>query len=247
MFRFIGLCFGTLVRLLRARRSLLLENLALRQQLAVLKRRHPRPRLDLFDKLFWVAVRRFWSGWQQSLIAVTPESVVRWHRGGFRLYWKLISKVRRPVGRRQTSKELQELIFRMVVENPTWGAPRIHGELLMLSFDVSERTISRWMKRAPRDPEPAKRWLAFLRNHREAIAAMDYSPCQRSCSARSTASSSSATIIDASCTLTSRSIRRAVGSSSSCGRRFHLGLLPGISSSIGMRNTGWNFPAPSDP
>ena len=75
MFRFIGLCFGTLVRLLRARRNLLLENLALRQQLAVLKRRHSRPRLDLLDKLFWVAIRRFWSAWQQSLIAVTPETV----------------------------------------------------------------------------------------------------------------------------------------------------------------------------
>src|SRR5882724_5794417 len=92
------------------------------KQLAVLKRRHPRPRLDLLDKLFWVVVRRFWSGWQQSLIVVTPETVVRCHRAGFRLYWKLISKVRRPVGRRQTSKEIQELIFRMVVENSTWGA-----------------------------------------------------------------------------------------------------------------------------
>ncbi len=81
MFRFIGLCLGTLVRLLRARRSLLLENLALRQQLAVRKRRHPWPRLDLLDKLFWVAVRQFWSGWQQSLIVVTPETVVRWHGG----------------------------------------------------------------------------------------------------------------------------------------------------------------------
>ena len=66
------------------------------------------------------------------------------------------------------------MIFRMVRENPTWGAPRIHGELLMLGFDISERTISRWMKRAPRDPAPAKRWFAFLRNHREAIAAMDF-------------------------------------------------------------------------
>ncbi len=112
MFRFIGLCLGTLVRLLRARRSLLLENLALRQQLAVLKRWHPRPRLNLVDKLFWVAIRRFWSAWQQSLIAVTPETVVRWHRSGFRLYWKLISKVTRPIGRRQTSKEVRELIFR---------------------------------------------------------------------------------------------------------------------------------------
>jgi hypothetical protein len=104
---------------------------------------------------------------------VTPETVVRWHRAGFRLYWKLISKVRRPVGRRQMSKEIQELIFRMAVENSARGAPRIHGELLMLGFDVSERTISCWMKRAPRDPEPARRWLTFLRNHREAIAAMD--------------------------------------------------------------------------
>src|SRR5258708_13396307 len=88
--------------------------------------------------------------------------------------WKLISKARRPVGRGETEKEIQELMFGMVVENSTLGAPRIHGELLMLGFAVSERTISRWMKRAPRDPEPARRWLTFLRNHREAIAAMDF-------------------------------------------------------------------------
>ena len=90
------------------------------------------------------------------------------------MYWRLISGVRTQVGRRRTPKEVRELIFQMVAENPTWGAPRIHGELLMLGFDLSERTISRWMKRAPRDPDPAKRWLAFLRNHREAIAAMDF-------------------------------------------------------------------------
>ena len=105
---------------------------------------------------------------------VAPETVVRWHRSGFRMYWRLISRVQRQVGRKRTSKEVRELIFRMVVENPTWGAPRIHGELRMLGFDVSERTISRWMKRAPRDPDRAKRWLVFLRNHREAIAAMDF-------------------------------------------------------------------------
>src|SRR5258706_12674076 len=174
MFNLLFLWFGALARVFRSRRHLVLENLALRQQLTVLKRRRPRPILGLFDKLFWIVARRVWSGWKQSLIVVTPETVVRWHRGGFRLYWRLISKVRRPAGRRQTSKEVQELIFRMVVENPTWGAPRIHGELLMLGFDVSERTISRWMKRAPRDPEPAKRCLTFLRNHREAIAAMSF-------------------------------------------------------------------------
>jgi hypothetical protein len=106
---------------LQARRSLLLENLALRQQLAVLKRRHPSPRIGLLDKLFWVAVRRFWSGWEQALIVVTPETVIRWHRAGFRLYWKLISRVRTRVGRKPTRKGVRELIFRMVIENPTWG------------------------------------------------------------------------------------------------------------------------------
>ncbi len=90
------------------------------------------------------------------------------------MYWRLISRVRTQVGRRPTPKEVRELIFQMAAENPTWGAPRIHGELLMLGFELSERTISRWIKRAPRDIDPAKRWLAFLRNHREAIAAMDF-------------------------------------------------------------------------
>jgi len=109
-----------------------------------------------FDKLFWMLACRFWSEWKKSLLVVTPETVVRWHRAGFRLYWSLISKARKRVGRKKLSTDVRELIFRMVAENPTWGAPRIHGELLMLGFDVSERTISRWMKRAPRDPQPAQ-------------------------------------------------------------------------------------------
>jgi putative transposase len=170
----IALLVGAILRLFRARQRLVLENLALRQQLTTLKRRHPRPRLSAFDKLFWVLARRFWSEWKKALIVVSPETVVRWHRSGFALYWRLISRTRRLLGRRRISKEIRDLIFRMVTENPTWGAPRIHGELLMLGFDISERTISRWMRRAPRDPKPAKRWLAFLHNHREAIAAMDF-------------------------------------------------------------------------
>lgn len=100
--------------------------------------------------------------------------MVRWHRAGFAFYWKAISRARQAVGRERISKEVRGLIFRMAAENPTWGAPRIHGELLMLGFDVAERTISRWTRRAPRNPEPAKRWRAFLRNHRDAIAAMDF-------------------------------------------------------------------------
>jgi len=99
----------------------------LRQQLAVLKRRRPRRGLNIFDKLFWVAVRRFWSGRKQAPIIVTPQTVVRWHRSSFRSYWRLISRVRKRVGRRQTCKEARELIFRMVRENPIWGAPRIHA------------------------------------------------------------------------------------------------------------------------
>src|SRR5580700_4404573 len=128
MFRFVGLFFGMLVRLFRGRRSLLIENLALRQQLVALKRRHPRPSLDFFDKLFSVIAGRVWSAWKQSLIIVTPETIVRWHRTGFCMYWRLISRVRRQVGRKPTPKEVRELIFPMVVENPTWGAPRIQSE-----------------------------------------------------------------------------------------------------------------------
>jgi putative transposase len=100
--------------------------------------------------------------------------VVRWHRTGFRLYWKWLSRHRSSAGRKCVSSELRELIFRMVAENRTWGAPRIHGELTMLGFDISERTVSRWMRKAPRNPEPAKQWKAFLNNHRGAIVALDF-------------------------------------------------------------------------
>ncbi len=112
------------------RRSLTLENLALRQQLAVLKRRHPKPRLGPFDKLFWVVARLFWAQWKEALLLVLPETVVRWHRAGFRFYWAMLCKVRKRVcGGKRVSKQIRELIFQMVAENPIWGAPRIHGEL----------------------------------------------------------------------------------------------------------------------
>jgi transposase InsO family protein len=163
-----------LIRICRSRRDLLLENLALRQQLVAMKRRYPRPRVSTPDKLFWVILQRLWPDWMHSLILVQPETVVRWHRAGFKLYWTWLSHRRVRAGRKCVSKELRELVFRMVAENSTWGAPRIHGELKMLGFDLSERTVLRWMRRAPRSPEPAKRWAAFLSNHREAIAAMDF-------------------------------------------------------------------------
>lgn len=88
---------------------------------------------------------------------VHPETVLQWHRAGFRWYWSMLSRVRTTPGRKQISKEIRELIFKMVAENPNWGAPRVHGELLMLGFDISERTVSRWMRRAPRDSEAGQR------------------------------------------------------------------------------------------
>jgi putative transposase len=151
-----------------------LENLALRQQLGVLARGNPQFRLAQSDRLFWVALRRLWPGWRQTLVLVQPETVVRWHRAGFELYWKWLSRKHAVVGRKPTSKEPRQHVFRMVAENRTWGAPRIHGELRMLGFDISERTVLRWMRKAPKDTEPAKRWATFLSNHREAIAAMDF-------------------------------------------------------------------------
>lgn len=175
MFNLFRLWFGAVIRIFRAQRSLMLENLALRQQLAVLTRKHARPRLGALDKLFWVVARHIWSDWEKSLLLVLPETVARWHQAGFKLYWTMLCKVRKRVGGgRRISKQIRELIFLMVAENPTWGAPRIHGELLLLGFHVSETTVSRWMRRAPRNLDPGKRWLAFLRNHREAMAAMDF-------------------------------------------------------------------------
>lgn len=109
---------------------------------------------------------------KKSLLIVTPDTVVHWHREGFRKYWCWRS--RREIGRKRISKEVCELIFRMASENPRWGAPRIHGELLKLGFSVSERTESRWMRRAPKKPDASRQWRRFLSNHREVIAAMDF-------------------------------------------------------------------------
>jgi putative transposase len=174
MLRLLRLLVFFFTRLFCPRRDLLLENLALRQQLGVFKRKHPRPPFGAADKLFWVMLRQLWVGWERALILIQPETVVRWHRKGFGLYWTWISRQRTQAGRKCVSRELREIIFRMVSENKTWGAPRIHGELKMLGFDISERTVLRWMRKAPRSPEPAKQWVAFLSNHREAIAAMDF-------------------------------------------------------------------------
>jgi len=165
---------GWIFSVVSSRENLILENLALRQQLLALHAKRPHRRLTARDKLFWVMLRKVWSGWRNPLILVTRRTVTGWHRAGFRLYWKWLSRARQRGGRKPVSKEIRTLIFRMVAENPTWGAPRIHGELLKLGFDLSERSVSRWIRRCPRAPDLAKRWLTFLKNHRESIAAMDF-------------------------------------------------------------------------
>jgi transposase InsO family protein len=163
--------FHYLRAFLCSRHDLGLEILALRQQAVVLKRKHPRPRLNSFDRLFWIALRRLWSRWGEALIVVKPETVIGWHRAGFRLFWRIRSRG----GGRAIGCEVFEIVRKMARENPTWGAPRIHGELLKLGFDISERTVSRYlMRRLPRFGDAAKNWLTFLANHREAIAALDF-------------------------------------------------------------------------
>jgi len=159
--------------LLRPRLDLALENMALRQQLAVLKTKKPRPSLRASDRILWILLHRLWSRWRDALIIVQPETVIRWHRQGFRRYWRWKSRTNRG-GRPRSDIEIRDLIQRMVSENPTWGAPRVHSELLMLGFVVSDRTVARYMPKRPRDPDAHQRWMTFLRNHRDCMAAMDF-------------------------------------------------------------------------
>ena len=130
--------------------------------------------MSLADKVFWLALLRFCSGWKSSLIIVTPQTVIRWHRSGFRIYWAYLSRRQSGIGRRPLSKDIRSLIQRMAADNPTWGAPRTQGELLMLGFNVSERSVSRWVKKCHGRPDPAKQRITSLKNHRDSISAMDF-------------------------------------------------------------------------
>ncbi len=173
MTRLILQLLGALRSAFRGRAALVLENLALRQQLAAFAHDRRRPRVTPADRWFWIALRRVWSRGSDVLVFVKPETVIRWHRAGFRPYGTWLSR-RRAVGRPTIDPAIRDLIRRMVADNPMWGAPRIHGELRMLGFDVSERTVSRCLPRRPPPLDAVRRWLVFLRNHRDAIAAMDF-------------------------------------------------------------------------
>jgi hypothetical protein len=156
----------------RTRGDTALEILALRQQVAVLKRQRPRPLLNAGDRLFWTTLRHIWSRWADVLVVVKPATVVGWHRAGFRLYWRWRSRPRG--GRPRITQQVRELIGRLAKENPAWGAPKIHAELQKLGFTIAERTVARYLRRVVRRGDPGQKWLAFLQNHREVIAAFDF-------------------------------------------------------------------------
>ena len=157
---------------LRSQAALQIENAALRHQLAVLQRQaRGRPRLRPVDRLFWTWLCHLWPGWRHALVIVKPDTVLRWHRRGFRLYWRWKSRPRGP-GRPRIPRAVQALIRQMCRANPTWGAPRIHGELLKLRITIAEATVGHYMVR--RRPPPSQTWRTFLTNHVSQLVSVDF-------------------------------------------------------------------------
>ena len=153
------------------RATLQLENIALRQQVAVLKRERPRPWLRPLDRVFWIFLSRLWPRWKDALVIVKPQTVIGWHRQGFRLFWSWKSCHGKP-GRPRATREIRELVQRISRENPLWGAPCIHGELLKLGIDVSQATVTRYMVRHPKPP--SQTWRTFLDNHAGCLVSIDF-------------------------------------------------------------------------
>ena len=161
----------TLGLLCRGHRAVALENVALRQQLSVLRRTVRRPHLRTSDRLFWVLLAKAWQDWRTALIVVQPDTVVRWHRQWLRRRWTQRSTRTRP-GRPSTTAAIRTLVDQMTEANPLWGAPRIHGELGKLGIAVSERTVSRLLRRRRRPP--SQTWRTFLTNHVASLVSMDF-------------------------------------------------------------------------
>ena len=151
-------------------RAVALENLALRQQLAAMTRNHQRPQVRTRDRLFWVCLARAWRGWRTALVVMNPDTVVRWHRQWLRRQWTRRS-ARGRSGRPSTAAAIRTLVLKIAAANPLWGAPRIHGELGKLGVEVSERTVSRLVRR--RRP-PSQTWRTFLTNHVAALGSIDF-------------------------------------------------------------------------
>jgi transposase InsO family protein len=169
---FLGLFFHVLASPFRTQAQLEAEIAMLRHQLNVLRRQAPlRPRLTAADRLLFVWLCRLFPSLGNTITIVQPDTVLRWHRSGFRLYWRW--KSRSHGGRPKVPIEVRSLIRRMSVENPLWGAPRIHGELLKLGIEVAQSTVAKYMaKRRPGGS--GQTWKTFLRNHAAGIGAMDF-------------------------------------------------------------------------
>ena len=171
MIALILLALNLVASLFKSKSRLEAENAALRQQLIVLRRKaHGRVRLSRGDRLFFVQLYRWFPSILKVITIIRPETLVRWHRAGFRRYWRW--KSRSPGGRPPIGAELRALIRRMSLENPLWGAPRIHGELLKLGFAVAQSSVAKYMARRSSDPS-GQSWATFVRNHAPQIAAMD--------------------------------------------------------------------------
>src|SRR5215471_5324124 len=156
------LAFQFLVLVFSGHRQVALENIALRHQLAVFTRQKKRPRLRDRDRLFWITLQRLWKDWRSALVFVQPETVTGWQRKRFKRYWCRLSQSKGP-GRPRVDSEIRKLVRTIAGANPIWGAPRIHGELLKLGLEISERTVSRLMPKRYR--EPSQSWKTFLSNH----------------------------------------------------------------------------------
>src|SRR5947209_2728824 len=170
MIGLLKLLGGLLARLFRSRAAREAEMAFLRQQLVVLQRSAPaRLRLRTADRLIFVWLYRLFPSLLEAAVVFKPETLVRWHRSGFRLYWR--RKSRRRVGRPAVPADIRDLIRTISRDNPLWGAPRIHGELLKLGIDIAQSTVAKYMsrRRGPRSPG----WQAFLRNHTAHIAGVD--------------------------------------------------------------------------
>jgi len=162
---------GMLRGAVRSRAALHLEVLALRHQLLVLQRSRPtRVRLARADRWLWAWLSHAWRGWRTALVIVKPETVVTWHRQGFRWFWRW--KSRRRLSRPPVDRDVRALIRQIAHENPLWGAPRIHGELLKLGVEVSQATVAKYLGR--RVTPPPQAWRTFLANHVKQIVAADF-------------------------------------------------------------------------
>ena len=168
----LALVAAALSSALKSRAALQLENLALRHQIGVLQRSaKKRPKLVTADRVFWAWLCHVWSDWRSALVIVKPDTVIGWHRKGFRLFWTW--KIRRgEPGRPAVAKDTRDLIRKMSRDNPLWGAPRIHGELLKLGIDIGETSVSKYLIRH-RKP-PSQTWRTFLDNHVKSMVSVDF-------------------------------------------------------------------------